>query len=192
MRRAIFGGLLWLVSALLQLGPAAQAAELKQGTLSLSGNSNISFNSSDPETSPSRQSYSLSVRPGYFMIDNLELALQFSGTIYDSDYGTSNYYAVTPLIIYHMPISEAVNLFGGLGAGYSWSRSSIEGYGGLPGIVDKSRGNRYDGLVGWEYFFSSHVALNLQIDVNRTVYRHYGYNSRSTDVSTQLGFGLYF
>jgi hypothetical protein len=90
------------------------------------------------------------------------------------------------------PVSERTNVYGGLGGGYSWSRINIEGSGLFPAIITKRRGYQYDGLLGGAYFLTTHVALDLQVDVARKIYRQYGYNSRSTNTSTQLGLSLYF
>lgn len=188
MKQKIIAAVLCIVGVLLFF-QKGQAMTLTQGTVSLSGSSNIVFNYSNPDDSSSRQSYSLSARPGYFVKDNLELATQLSGSIYDSSTVSGTAYAITPLIIYHMPLNETSAVFGGLGAGYSWSRTSFDPTVTTLGGVNKSRGSQYGGLVGWEYFISSHLSLNVNVDIKRQTY--HDYHNRFTIITTQLGFSIY-
>ncbi len=190
MGRKISAVLYCLVVVLL-CSQGARATGLEQGTISLSGSSNLMFSYSSPDDSSSSRSYAAGVRSGYFIKDDLELALHVSGSTSDSGEISDTAYVVTPLLVYHMPVSDASSVFGGLGAGYKWSRFDIKSHDSLAGFVRKSRGIMFEGLLGWEYFFSSQIALNMEIDVSRTSY-HRDRNERYTNISTQLGFSIYF
>lgn len=173
MKRIVIVVFLCMSAVFLSTGDA-QSYTLKQGTISLSGSSNIMFQ----YTSDNRYyNYSLSVQPGYFVRDNLELAVQLSG-YYDSYSDAA--YTITPLVIFHIPLGEPSNLFAGAGGGYSWRQYSWNGI-------------NLAALLGWEYFLGSQVALHIKAQYNYISGESSSYyHDRYAEVISQLGVSVYF
>jgi len=170
-------------------GSGSDMITLNQGTVSLSGSSNIFFSYAHDDTSSATRSYRLSVLPGYFVKDNLELSVQLSGYFSKSDVNDWAMYDVIPFIIYHHPLTEVSYVFGGLGAGYTWSKWRYGPASPLPGTVIKSRATVLAGLLGWEYFVSSDIALHVKIAATR---RNYSDDNNGNTITSLLGFSLYF
>lgn len=172
MKRIVMA-VLFCMSGMFLLAEDAQPYTLQQGTISLSGSSNIMFQYS---SSGHDSTYSLSAQSGYFVRDNLELSLQLSGTVVSH---LEIRYAVTPFVIYHIPLSEPSNLFAGAGAGYSWER-------------DYMNGKNFDALLGWEYILTNNVTLQIKAQYVRLVEKYGSHYYRSTEITSQLGVGVYF
>lgn len=170
------------------------AYSIKQGTISVSGSSNIFFRYSNSDLSSATRTYSLSLQNGYFVKDNLEIGIQWSGYLSESDSTTSTSYAITPLITYHFSLGEKSNLFTGGGAGYSWSRYSYRFDNTHPGEIYIWRGARFEGLAGWEYLLTNEIFLLLKIEYDRWMWSSNSSdrNDRETDIISQLGVGFYF
>lgn len=172
MKRIVIAVLLCMSGVFLSIEDA-QSYTLKEGTISLSGSSNIMYQYT---SAPRSYRYSVSVQPGYFVRDNLELAVQFSG-YYDSYSDAA--YTITPLVISHIPLGELSNLFAGVGGGYSWRQYSWNGI-------------NLAALLGWEYLLGDEVALNIKAQYNYISGEQGSYHDRYAEVISQLGVSVYF
>jgi opacity protein-like surface antigen len=132
------------------------AGEIKKGTSSLGASSNAVFESVDDEDGQDSRLFNVSAEFGYFFIDNFEIGSALTLGYVEGDETESWSYSITPFIMYHFVFNEASNIYIGAGAGFG--RCEIDH---LDSDKDVLNFTEFFAEAGWEYFFTSNIALNL-------------------------------
>ena len=145
----------------------AGAVEIKKGTISLAGSSDLSFSHYDHKVEDKNSSRSaeidgevldLSIRVGYFLADNLEIGAEIDVIYEFEDGGDDTSLAIGPFVKYHIDLNENSNL----------SLRAMVGV--LQNDVDNDffsgefEGTVFSAGIGWEYFFNCNVAGTIGLN----------------------------
>lgn len=190
---------LMTLSLLLLFNLHALAGDIEQGTISVGASSNLSFFQLDSENNDDTEStLSLSTEMGYFFAKNWEI-----GAGLNSHYkyvGDNEYLSIifSPFIGYHWNLNETSNLYARVGAGIGTGQTSGDGW------ESDSDLTTLFGEVGYEFFLTKNIALDLSFKAER-FWSEYSFEdddewywdeedtgSTVNYITTQLKFKVYF
>jgi len=158
------------------------ADTIEKGTFSLGGASTTSYTMRNFEYADNVQILNFSVQGGYFVINNLELQVAFDYYREDGDHGyEKKSHGIRPMVNYYIPLSQSVNLFGGVG--FAWYETNMDTTSGS--FEDNSFS--YGLKAGCEVFFNPNVAAMIGFSYWRIDWDLEGY-TRDSDTEDRILF----
>jgi hypothetical protein len=142
----------------------------------------------DEDSVDSSNSLNILIYGGYFVIDNFELELGISFIRQESGGNELKNYGLIPMINYHLPITERINLVSGIGI--KWEKQEYNA-----GSYAEFDSFGYGIKVGFEFF----MIPNAAITVDASYWRHaWNFDPDYDDVNENrftiplVGIKLYF
>ncbi|MBN1848447.1 MAG: outer membrane beta-barrel protein [Deltaproteobacteria bacterium] len=190
MRRFILL-ILCLISIIIFSSSNAAAQNIAQRTVSLRGSSIAFSETKNADHRADRETTSINIEGGYFIIDNLEFGLSFTYA-WDNidDYSKTREYTMCPYLTYHYPLDAKSSIYYGGGFGLSDVKTKYE-----LGETQKDDGIILFGEIGWEFFINSQTSINIGFILNRAEYDVDGYAYEEEEILTfrsEIGLTLYF
>lgn len=180
-----------LVIGSLPICSGAKAETIPKGTVSLSGSSGAISQSMDADYRSDRDYTNLSIKGGYFIIDNLEFGISFRFNHQDIDNDQENReYIISQYLIYHYPFDARSSIYYGGGIGLSNIRTKFDS-----GGSQKDDGLSLSGELGWEFFINPQVSIKIGFTLDRTEYDVDGYAYEEEKIFTfrsEIGLTLLF
>lgn len=176
---------------------ASVNAQTEKGKLFVSGNTSLSFSSTNAttefdgeEVGEDQKASVFSVTPsiGYFVMDNLAIGVDFSFTSSKEEEGefedTLSSFAVMPTATYYFEAGDKLKPYIGVGAGLISTSFGDDD-------INKSSGLAFRGRGGLAYFLSDMIALDFFVQYLNTNQK----NKEESDLVTKnsslgVGFGL--
>jgi hypothetical protein len=175
----------------------AFAGDMEKGTISVGVSSNILFNLTNysGDSNYEFKGVSLSAEMGYFFIKNWQIGTKLRLSYWDYDDDDSKSYSLMPFIGHHWVLNETSNLYARVGAGYDFQNISYS-----DGDSSDHTNSLVFGELGYEYFLTTNIAIDLGIQGERVWTKHeydWSYEHMEDDhtrdsFTTQLKLKLYF
>lgn len=182
----------------------ALSAQTEKGRFIISGQSSLGFlysadDTSNPSSSQgtvSQNSHSFNLSPaiGYFVIDNLSIALQADYKLEDADFTTKmSQFTIMPSVSYYLPTDKPVRPFASIGAGYA----DITQY--IPQSSSSNQkhsfsGFTWGGALGVACFLNNHLSIDLSLqysDLNTSYSGDSSMKIKQNGFAASIGFSLF-
>jgi len=139
----------------------ANADSIKKGTISLVGGSNLFYRTQEYDEADSRNTMSIYLNIGYFIMKDLALDLGLGYERYDRDKYHKVEEIFSPGVHYYIPLNTVTSFYVRLGV--AWYRYDSDDYGSGSSWDEDSF--KIGGGLGFSIFMNQHVAFDFGVSL---------------------------